>query len=226
LQQPLPDQRHHHRRQQHRVEIHAAPEAAADDLAVEHQRRHQRQQHHQHHLEQAELDGVVDGAPEHVLAAGLDVEVVTAFEQDAEVLHARVGALQRHQLHPAGAGVDEVDEDRQEGEQAEHEQVRRHEQPADPGNAEQALPQPEQRLEQVEEQPEETREERQGVVLLLGLLDRIRHVGGDLGHGLVGAHLAHDGLGDAGHGRQHDGAVVLVALELERGRGQVGHTGC
>jgi len=46
LQNPLPDQRDDDRRQQHRVEVHAAPEAAADHLAVEHERGDHAEEHH------------------------------------------------------------------------------------------------------------------------------------------------------------------------------------
>jgi hypothetical protein len=152
LQQPFPDQCHHHRRQQHRIEEHAAPEAASDDLSVEHQRGDQRQQHHQHDLDQAELHGIEDGAPEHVLAAGLDVEVVAALEQDAKVFAAGKRPVERHQVDTAGARIDQVDRDRQKGEQPEHDQVGCDEQPAQPAQSEPALGQPEQRLEQVEEQ--------------------------------------------------------------------------
>ncbi|MCX7232096.1 MAG: hypothetical protein NTY26_01235 [Burkholderiales bacterium] len=130
LKQPFPDQCHHHRRQQNRVEKNATPETAADDLAVEHQRGQQRQADHQHHLDQAEADGVEDGAPENVLAAALNVKVITTLQQDREVLGPGERPLQRHQLDAAGGGIHQVDQDRQKGEQAEHQQVRPDKQPA------------------------------------------------------------------------------------------------
>ena len=160
LQQPFPNQGHYHRRQQHRVKEHTAPETPAYDFAVEHQRGEQRQQHHQHHLDQAELDGVENGAPEHVLAAGLDVKVIAAFEQDGEIFSACERALLRHQVDAARQGVAQVDDDGQKSEQPEHQQIRPHKQPADARAAQHALPQTEQRLKEIEKKREQAQQNR------------------------------------------------------------------
>ena len=160
MQQPFPDQRDHHRRQQHRVKEHATPETAPDDLAVQHQRGRQRQQDHQNDLDEAEFGSVEDGAPEHVLATGLDVKVVAAFEQNAKVLGPGEGSLERHEFDATGCSINKIDDDRQEGEEAKHQKVGRNKQPADAREAQQALPQAEQRLEEIEEQSEGARHPR------------------------------------------------------------------
>jgi len=139
LQNPFPDQRDHYRRQQYRVKKHPAPETSAHDLAVEHERGDERKGDHQSHLQQRELAGVVDGAPEQVLAASRRIEVALAIEQRLEIFEAGERAFRRIELHAARKREIEVDDDRQEGEEAEDRQVRGNEHPADARHAEPAL---------------------------------------------------------------------------------------
>ena len=79
------------------------------------------------------------------------VEVAPAGEQRREVLGAdeRAGRPSR-MLAAAGRRVVEVEDDRQEGEQAEDDEVGGEEQPGDPLLPELALREPHRRLEQVE----------------------------------------------------------------------------
>jgi hypothetical protein len=150
LQHPFPDQRDHYWRQQDGIEEHAAPESASGHLAVQHQRGDQREQHHQADLKHRELGGVVDRTPEQVLVARRRIEVVRALEQRLEVLDPDVGTLRRIQLHAAGEREIEIDDDRQEREQPEDHQVRRHEHPADARHAEEALQRAHRRIDDVE----------------------------------------------------------------------------
>jgi len=65
----------------------------------------------------------VHRAPEQVALAGVGVEVAFAIEQRGEVLGADVGALREQDRVAAGRGVDEVEADRNEGEQREDDEV-------------------------------------------------------------------------------------------------------
>jgi hypothetical protein len=137
LEDPFPDQRDHHRRQEHRVEEDGTEEAAERDVLVEDERGDQREEHHEPDLEHDEPAGIVDGAPEQVAAAGVRIEVAAAVEQRGEVLGSDIGAFPEQDLVAAGDRIGEVQEDRDEGEEAEDQQVRQEE---DPGEALDAKP--------------------------------------------------------------------------------------
>ncbi len=92
-QDPLPDQRHDDRGQQHGKEKHRAKEAPPADLAVQDQRGDQREHDHQSDLEENEGRGVVDALPEPVLAARGRIDVVRAIEQEGVLLGLGIGSV-------------------------------------------------------------------------------------------------------------------------------------
>ena len=128
----------------------ATPEAAANDLSIENQSRDKREQHHQCHLPDTELEGVENGSPEHILPAGRQIQIVTALEQNAEILEPGKGPLARHQLDAPCGGIDQVDQNGQKGKQAKYHEVGPDKQPAQATESEMALGQLEQGLEQIE----------------------------------------------------------------------------
>jgi hypothetical protein len=139
LQDPFPDQRHDNGRQQDGEEEHRAEEAAGADVAVEDDRGQEREAHHEAHLQRHEPHRVPHRAPELVLAAGIGVEEAFAIGERDEIAEAHIGAVGQQNVVPAGRGVGDVQQDRQEGEKAEQDQVRRQEHPGELVHPQKAL---------------------------------------------------------------------------------------
>jgi hypothetical protein len=150
LQHPLPDQRDHDRRQQHRIEEHAAKEPSPENLAIEHERGDECEPHHQSDLQERELTGVEDRAPEQVFTARGWIEIVVTFEQRFEVVEAGKWTLRRIELNAAGEREIKVDDDRQKGEQAENREIRGDEHPADARDTDETLDRSHRRVDRVE----------------------------------------------------------------------------
>src|SRR5690606_27634121 len=139
LQDPLPDKSHHHRRQQHGIEVDAAEEPARHHLAVEDQGGHQRDDDHAADLPQHEDAGVAHGAPEPVLGTGVGLEDVVAVEQTVVVLGGDVRSVLREQLGAARGRVVHVKRHGEEDEQPEDQQVGQQEHMGHAAHAHQAL---------------------------------------------------------------------------------------
>ena len=139
LQNPFPDQRHDHRRQQDRKEEDRAEEAARPDFAVEDDRGQQREADHEAHLQRHEPRGVPDCAPELVLAAGVGVEIAGTIHQRDEVARAHVRPVGQHHVVAARGGVEEIEDHRQEGEEAKENEVGQQEDPGQAVDAKQPL---------------------------------------------------------------------------------------
>ena len=150
LQDPFPDQGDDDRAEQDRVEEDAPEEAAERNLAVEDEGGDQGEQDHEPDLKHDELAGVVYGPPEDVALAGVGVEIVLAGEQRAEVLGAHIRTLAEKDRVASGGRVEEIEDDRQEGEGAEDDQVRQQEHPGDALHAHAVLEEQHRPLEEVE----------------------------------------------------------------------------
>ena len=125
MQDPVPDVGDHHRRQHHRIEEHRPPEAPPGDGAVHHQRGHQRDGADHRDLHRHEPERVPHSGPEVVarVPAGLGLQPVLAGEDVGIVRAAHEGPVEERDRRAPGEADIEVQDHRQEGEEAEDQHV-------------------------------------------------------------------------------------------------------
>ena len=110
LQHPAPDQRHHNRRQQHRIKEDAAKETAPPYLPVQHHRRHQGHADHHRHLRDHKTGGIQHGRGEKVLFTGGRAQKIVTLEEPLQIRRADVGPLIEKEFVAAGEGIGKIEE--------------------------------------------------------------------------------------------------------------------